>query len=96
MLKRERRGAAGETRRSAERQRTRTVRRTDVSRGKSATPSPSVLTEDSRKESDVRSEATHSPYVDTVAPEAMIVAIWSACLFCGGVSARGARLLESF
>lgn len=36
-------------------------------RGKSATPAPSVLTEDSRKESDVRREATHSPYVETAA-----------------------------
>jgi hypothetical protein len=40
-----------------------TVLRTEVIRGKSATPFSRVLTEDSSKDSDVRSAATHSPYV---------------------------------
>lgn len=42
--------------------RTRTVLSTLTSRGKSATPLPSVDTDDSRKESEVRSAATQSPY----------------------------------
>lgn len=41
--------------------RTRTVLRTVDRRGKSDTPVPRVSTEDSRRASEVRSEATQSP-----------------------------------
>ncbi len=41
-----------------------TVLRTEIRRGKSDTPVASVSTEDSRKEREVRSEVTQSPYVD--------------------------------
>lgn len=44
-----------------EKRHTRTVLRTEDSRGKSATPLPRVETEDSRRETEVRSEATQSP-----------------------------------
>jgi hypothetical protein len=46
--------------RRRERGRTRTVLRTDDRRGKSCTPAPRVATEDSRKESEVRSDETQS------------------------------------
>lgn len=46
--------------------RTRTVLRTDDRRGKSSTPLPSVLTEDSRKEREVRKEATQSLYEEPI------------------------------
>jgi hypothetical protein len=51
----------GEETGRTKRGRTRTVLSTDDRRGKSCTPAPRVATDDSRKESDVRSDATQSP-----------------------------------
>lgn len=59
-------------------ERTRTVLRTEPSLGKSDTPLPRVSTEDSRREREVRSDATQSLYVDGPGEcDIMCVFLWS-------------------
>lgn len=56
--------------------RTLAVFSTLMRRGKSETPLSSVVTEDSRKESEVRSAATQSPYEAVPVPVLIAILAW--------------------